>query len=94
MIWSRSVHDMICLWYEKWMTNIYMLWYDMNYIGMKYVISWHVYDMIYCDAICYGMRCIWGDVMLKDMEYYVMSLKLYVQSMIWMTWNHDKWHKI
>ena len=49
---------------------MYMLSYDMKmtwYIchGMRYVINWHVYDMIYCDAICYDTICIWWNVMFK-----------------------------
>ena len=36
------------------MTDIYIyvvIWYEICY-GMRYVINWIVYDMIYCDAIC------------------------------------------
>ena len=64
-IWPRSVYDMIWLWYDMWMTDIYVvLWYGICY-GTRYAIKWHVYDMIHCDVIGYGMICIWWNVMLK-----------------------------
>jgi len=55
---------MVWLWYDMWMTDIcicsHMIWkwHEICH-GMRYVINWHVYDMIYCDAIC-----IWWNVML------------------------------
>ena len=61
---------MIWLWYDMWMMDIciccHMIWkwHDICH-GMRYVINWHVCDMIYCDAICYDTICIWWNVMLK-----------------------------
>ena len=61
MIMIRHVNDGYIYIY----THIYVvLWYGICY-GTRYVIKWHVYDMIHCDAIGYGMICIWWNVMLK-----------------------------
>ena len=51
------------------------------------MINWHVYDMIHCDAICYDMRCIWGDVMLKTW-----NVMLYLLNCMYTTWY--EWHEI
>ena len=63
---------MIWLGYDMWMTDIYIYiyiccpmiwkWYEICY-GTRYVINWHAYDMIYCDAICYGIIYIGWNVM-------------------------------
>ena len=37
-IWPQKVYDMIWLWYDMWMTDIYMLSYD-----MKYVMVWNMW---------------------------------------------------
>ena len=58
MIWSQNVYDMIWLWYVNDGYIYIVIWYEICY-------GWHVYDMIHCDAICYGMICIWWNVMLK-----------------------------
>ena len=87
MIWLRSVYNMIWLWYDIWMTNIYVvIWYEICY-DTRYMINWHVYDMIYYDAICYGMICIWWNVMLKAWD-----VRLCLLNCVYTAWY--EWWKI
>ena len=48
------------------------------YIVMQYVMIWYVYDEMLC----------------QKLECYVMSPKLCVYNMIWITWNPDKCYKV
>ena len=50
-------------------------------------MNWHVYDMIYCDAICYGMICICRNVMLKAWD-----VMLWLLNCVYTTWF--EWHEI
>ena len=59
-------NDMTMKWYDyEHVNDRYVYIYIYIYIccdmiwNTGYVINYHVYDMIYCDAICYGMICIW-----------------------------------
>ena len=63
-----------------------VIWYEICY-GTRYVINWHVYDMIYCDAICYCMICIWWNVMLKAWD-----ITLCLLNCVYTTWY--EWHEI
>ena len=89
---------MIWLWYDMWMTcvcvyiYIYICcdmiwkWYEICF-GTRYVINWHVYDIIYGDAICYGMICLWWNVMLKEW-----NVMLYLLNCVYRAWY--EWHEI
>ena len=81
-IWPQKVYDMIWLWYDMWMTDIYMLSYD-----MKYVMVWDMwyendmkYDILWCNMLRYDMYMM--KCYVKSMERYVMSPKLCVYNMI------------
>ena len=80
-----------CSWYDMIMTRdvndeyIYVvIWYEICY-GMRYVINWHVYDMIHCDAICCSMRCVWEDVTLKTWN--IMLCLLNCMYTVWYEWH-------
>ena len=87
MIMIRHVNDgyiYVVIWYEN---------------DMKYVMVWDMwyendmkYDILWCNMLRYDMYMM--KCYVKSMEHYVMYSKLCVYNMIWMTWNHDKWHEI
>ena len=62
------------------------IWYEICY-GTGYVINWHVYDMTYCNAICYGMICIWWNLRLKAWD-----VMLCLLNCVYTTWY--EWHEI
>ena len=61
-------------------------WYEICY-GTRNMINWHVYDMIYCDAICYGMICKLWNIILK-----AWNVMLCLLNCMYTTWY--EWHEI
>ena len=56
-----------------------MLWYEI-------CDNWYIYDMIYCDAICYGMIFIYWKLLCLE-AWNVMIWYIYVIWMIWCDWH-------
>ena len=88
-------HEVFTIWYDydmtcEWRIYIYILWYDMKMIWNKLwsemCDNWHVFYMIYCDWICYGMICTWWTLFCLE-AWNVIIWYIYVISMIWCDWH-------
>ena len=93
MIWLRSVYDMIWYDYDTTMVRhvndgyIYVvIWYEICY-GTRYVINWHVYDMIYCDTMLWYNMYMMKIVMSGSMKCYDMTYLCTLNDMIWYDWH-------
>ena len=75
MIWPRNVYVMIWHVNDGYIYIYVVIWYETCY-GTRYVINWHVYDMI----------CIWWKLLCLE-AYNVMIWYIYVIWMIWYDWH-------
>ena len=96
-LWKRYDYEVFTKLYDYYMKCEWRIYiccdmirklYEICY-GTRYVINWHVYDMKYCDAICYGMICIWWRLLCLE-AWNVMIWHIYIIWMIWYDW-HAKW---